>query len=293
MENLRWILLFSGLVLLVLVYLMSRGKKQKKRLEKRQEEDARLDPLFDNIAVSEESSKSEPVFPAEEELNFELDMQSMPDARQKKSRPALSEDDQKTTVVSNLVHGHEKVNQILAEKIDADEVPDEGVQETAQMDIGDLLDVDSFAGDEATETHEPQRAVEKVISLNVKAAEGGSFKGQDLLRIFKEREYEFGEMDIFHSRYQGKVVFSIINLVEPGWFDPDTMDGFLTPGIALFMQLPGPLSADVALDVMLSEARVLSEDLGGEVYDAAHQRLTDKVVGKLHASVAEYMEHAQ
>ena len=100
MENLRWILLFSGLVLLVLVYLMSRGKKQKKRLEKRQEEDARLDPLFDNIAVSEESSKSEPVFPAEEELNFELDMQSMPDARQKKSRPALSEDDQLSLIWS-------------------------------------------------------------------------------------------------------------------------------------------------------------------------------------------------
>ncbi|MCG8383525.1 MAG: cell division protein ZipA [Gammaproteobacteria bacterium] len=272
---------------------MSRGKTQKKRLEKRQEEDVRLDPLFDNIAVSEEGSNSEPVFPAEEELKFELDMQSIPDARQKKSRPALSEDDQKTTVVSNLVHGHEKVNQILAEKIDTDEVPDEGAQETAQMDIGNLLDVDSFAGDDVTEAHEPQRAVEKVISLNVKASEEGSFKGEDLLRVFKEREYEFGEMDIFHSRYQGKVVFSIINLVEPGWFDPDTMDGFLTPGIALFMQLPGPLSADVAFDVMLSEARVLAEDLGGEVYDAAHQRLTGKVVEELHASVTEYMEHAQ
>ena len=293
MENLRWILLFSGLVLLVLVYLMSRGKTQKKRLEKRQEEDVRLDPLFDNIAVSEEGSNSEPVFPAEEELKFELDMQSIPDARQKKSRPALSEDDQKTTVVSNLVHGHEKVNQILAEKIDTDEVPDEGAQETAQMDIGNLLDVDSFAGDDVTEAHEPQRTVEKVISLNVKASEEGSFKGEDLLRVFKEREYEFGEMDIFHSRYQGKVVFSIINLVEPGWFDPDTMDGFLTPGIALFMQLPGPLSADVAFDVMLSEARVLAEDLGGKVYDAAHQRLTGKVVEELHASVTEYMEHAQ
>ena len=71
------------------------------------------------------------------------------------------------------------------------------------------------------------------------------------------------------------------------------MDGFLTPGIALFMQLPGPLSADVAFDVMLSEARVLAEDLGGEVYDAAHQRLTGKVVEELHASVTEYMEHAQ
>ena len=49
-----------------------------------------------------------------------------------------------------------------------------------------------------------------------------------------------------HEGAQGKgaLQFSIANLVKPGTFDLAAIKTFYTPGITLFMQLPGQVRAD-------------------------------------------------
>ena len=95
-------------------------------------------------------------------------------------------------------------------------------------------------------------------------------------------------MDIYHSRHEGVTVFSLVNMVEPGWFDPSSMDGFSTPGISLFLQLPGPLAGDVAFDVLVSEARELARELNAMVLDASRSTLTMQMEQHLREEVSQY-----
>jgi cell division protein ZipA len=77
-------------------------------------------------------------------------------------------------------------------------------------------------------------------------------------------------------------VFSVANAVEPGIFDPATMAELETPGITLFCQLPGPLANDAAFDLMLDKARALAERLDAHVCDDRRNALTTQAVSHYH-----------
>lgn len=131
---------------------------------------------------------------------------------------------------------------------------------------------------------------EKLVLLHVVAADGRGFAGPALRQLFAERGYQHGEMQIYHSCYEDKTVFSIVNLVEPGYFEPQRMDEtFHTPGVTLFMRLPGPLPADVAFDVLVSEAQQMASELGGEARDAEHATLTRQRIQHLREEVQDYI----
>lgn len=129
---------------------------------------------------------------------------------------------------------------------------------------------------------------EKIVAIHLAAPHGSRFSGTDLARVFEARGYRFGEHDIYHSVHEGRTVFSVVNMVKPGSFDPDAMAGFETPGISLFLQLPGPLAATVAFDILVAEANALSQILGGSLQDASHSTLTPQTVQHLREEVLEF-----
>ena len=47
----------------------------------------------------------------------------------------------------------------------------------------------------------------------------------------------FGEMNIFHYINEGKTIFSLANMLEPGSFNPETIHDLKTSGLTLFMQI--------------------------------------------------------
>jgi len=96
-------------------------------------------------------------------------------------------------------------------------------------------------------------------------------------------------MNIFHSMHQGKTVFSIAKVVEPGTFDINQISSFDTPGISLILQLPGPVAADVAFEVLISEAFDMANTLGGTVLDADRSTLSKQTVQHMREGVYEYM----
>jgi len=93
-----------------------------------------------------------------------------------------------------------------------------------------------------------------LITLHVVAPDGQIIHGPRLQSLFEQRGYHFGEMNIFHSLNQGNIVFSIAKMVEPGTFDLNDPASFETPGISMILQLPAPVVADVAFEVLISEA---------------------------------------
>jgi cell division protein ZipA len=83
-------------------------------------------------------------------------------------------------------------------------------------------------------------------------------------------------MSIYHRQdpAAGGVLFSMANMVEPGVFPLDAMDSFTTPGVSLFTQLPGVRDGVEIYENMLDSARRLASELGAELQDERHNKLT-------------------
>ena len=80
--------------------------------------------------------------------------------------------------------------------------------------------------------------------------------------------FTHGRYEIFHRLdAEGRPIMSLASLLEPGTFDPKTMDHAAYPGVALFTVLPGPVSALDALEDLLVTSRALAMQLGGTVLD--------------------------
>lgn len=138
------------------------------------------------------------------------------------------------------------------------------------------LDPEMFDEDDAADILSPASYANDrdITCLNVMAKPGRVLSGAALKGQFLGRGFEHGEMRIFHSRFNQQTLFSVVSMVEPGYFDLDTMDSITTPGISFFLQLPGPLRDDVAFDMMLSEAHELAQALDAELRDEHHAPLT-------------------
>lgn len=136
---------------------------------------------------------------------------------------------------------------------------------------------------------------ELIIALTIMAPPGRPFSGSDVVAAAQAVGMEFGMMDIFHFHSPGrktpKPVFSLASAVEPGVIDPEEADAILTPGLILFMRLPGPLEGEAALDTMLDRARILSEQLDGELCDETRSVLTPQTIGHLRERISEWRLH--
>lgn len=123
----------------------------------------------------------------------------------------------------------------------------------------------------------PDRQVERIVTLFVTARPGESLAGSDIVVAAEKAGLEFGDMGIFHRLVIGKVVdgpvFSMANMVKPGNFDMAQLDSVNTPGVTLFMTLPGPLPALDAWEMLLPTAQRLAELLDAQVLDEGRNTL--------------------
>lgn len=121
-----------------------------------------------------------------------------------------------------------------------------------------------------------------IIVLTVIARGKGMFRGRDIVQILEDKGLQFGEMGIFHAYSPGgRPIFSVANIVEPGSFDLEIIDRFSTPGLALFLRLPGPAGGFAAFDAMLEIARLLAGKLSGDIRDERRNVLTTQAIQQL------------
>ena len=127
-----------------------------------------------------------------------------------------------------------------------------------------------------SKTAEPIEPEIQVISLTVHAPEGKLFDGSELSIAMMEASLVFGEMDIFHRHLDGtpnsEIQFSVVNAIKPGTFDPNNLESFSTPGISLFMQMPGPKDPRLAYQLMTHAAEQIARTLGGTILDGSRQQ---------------------
>jgi len=108
---------------------------------------------------------------------------------------------------------------------------------------------------------------EKVIGLYIAEHEGTNILGPKIHAALESRGLRFGARRIYH-RFDGEQpIFSVASLVKPGTLDPVEAEGFATPGLSVFMTLPGPVRPVAAFQDMLDTARGLAKSLNAELYD--------------------------
>mgnify|MGYP001546457829 CR=1 FL=1 len=123
-------------------------------------------------------------------------------------------------------------------------------------------------------TPPPVRAEEKIIALLIAEREGTAILGPKLHAALQSQKLQFGERQIYHRMEQGMIVFSVASLLKPGALDPAQSASFETPGLSVFMVLPGPVKPVAAFNDMVSTARALAKALNADVYDARRQPFT-------------------
>jgi cell division protein ZipA len=135
---------------------------------------------------------------------------------------------------------------------------------------------------ESPATPAPARPAQKIIAMRVNAVAPARLDGARLKDAILAEGLEFGRYDIFHRLDgNGRPIFSVASLREPGSFDLDAMPTTAYPGVALFMVLPGPVSAAEAVDEMVFTARALAAQLGGALADERGAPLTPLRMGRL------------
>ncbi|HET7610153.1 MAG TPA: cell division protein ZipA [Rhodanobacteraceae bacterium] len=113
--------------------------------------------------------------------------------------------------------------------------------------------------------------VDRIVTLFVVAHEGDVFRGSDIVVAAEKAGLRFGAMHIFHRLVDGRPdagpVFSMANMIKPGYFNMARIAELTTPGVTFFITLPGPLAALDAWEAMLPAAQRIAELLGGELLD--------------------------
>ena len=121
------------------------------------------------------------------------------------------------------------------------------------------------------------RQIERIVTLFVAARVGETLALSDVVVAAEKAGLQFGDMGIFHRLVLGKKVegpvFSMANMVKPGNFDMSELDDARTPGVTLFMTLPGPLAALDAWEMLLPTAQRLAEILDAQVLDEGRNAL--------------------
>ncbi|MBX9609435.1 MAG: cell division protein ZipA [Gammaproteobacteria bacterium] len=143
----------------------------------------------------------------------------------------------------------------------------------------------------------PKEPENGLITLYVRAHDGQQFSGTTLVKALNAVGLQHGDMAIFHHYGAGELkcktpVFSAANMFEPGTFDLRRIEAFRTAGVALFLQLPGPLDGPVAFELLLNTAQRLTELTGGELYADPKSSLDPPAIARLRKRAASF-SHAR
>ncbi|EDP58489.1 cell division protein ZipA [Vibrio sp. AND4] len=132
----------------------------------------------------------------------------------------------------------------------------------------------------------------QVIVLNVHCAGDEPFVGTQLFDSMQQNGLIYGEMNIFHRHVDlsgnGKVLFSVANMMQPGTLEHGDPAEFSTKGISFFMTLPCYGEADQNFNLMLRIAQQIADDMGGNVLDDQRNLMTPDRLATYRRQIVEF-----
>jgi cell division protein ZipA len=133
----------------------------------------------------------------------------------------------------------------------------------------------------------PER--QRIVTMRVSASGESRWPGGRLAAAFEAHGLTFGRYQVFHRKHpDGRSLFCVASLVEPGTFDLARMPDDEYRGVTLFAVLPGPATPLQTLDAMVSTARGLAESLSGVLQDGKGHPLSAQRAAALREDVARF-----
>lgn len=149
----------------------------------------------------------------------------------------------------------------------------------------------TMAPTEPVKQPEPELEPE-VIVVSVVTPEGQQINGAALLPTLLTLGLRFGDMNIFHRHEDnagnGKVTFSLANMMNPGTFDLDNMESFTTQGITLFMTLPNAGDPFEIFGHMMQAAKHLAVEFNAQLLDDKRSVMTKQTEQHYISKIREY-----
>ena len=130
---------------------------------------------------------------------------------------------------------------------------------------------------------------QKIVTVRVCAPGEVRWSGAMLLSALELHGLAYGRYQVFHRRHvDGRSLFCVASLIEPGTFDVARMSAEEFRGITLFAVLPGPVEPLLTVDELLGAARGLAQELSGMVQDNKGMPLSPQRAAALRDDVARF-----
>lgn len=142
---------------------------------------------------------------------------------------------------------------------------------------------------EAREAAAPAPAPEgKTVALILAHTEENDIEGPALHAALTSQGLRFGEGAVYHRVIGGQSIYTIASLIKPGTLVPDEADSFSTKGLAVVLNLPGPVAPVAALDDMMEATVAIAKALKVGIFDAQRQPLTAATGAAMRADVEQW-----
>ncbi len=130
---------------------------------------------------------------------------------------------------------------------------------------------------------------QKIVSVRVCAAGEARWSGDTLLSALELHGLAYGRHQVFHRRHiDGRSLFCVASLIEPGTFDVAQMPSEEFRGVTLFAVLPGPVEPLLTVDELLGAAHGLAQELSGMVQDQKGMPLSPQRAAAMRDDVARF-----
>jgi cell division protein ZipA len=130
---------------------------------------------------------------------------------------------------------------------------------------------------------------QKIIAMRVCAVGEARWSGAELIATLEQHGLAYGRYQVYHRKHvDGRSIFCVASLIEPGTFDAALMASEQFRGVSLFAVLPGPLEPLQTVDALFATARELARELSGTVQDAKGIPFSPQRVAALREDVARF-----
>ncbi|HEY6642931.1 cell division protein ZipA C-terminal FtsZ-binding domain-containing protein [Povalibacter sp.] len=300
MNDLRWILIVCGALLLIGIYFWGRRGSRRADTDDgvlHPRSDPQLEPSFDapSYRVHDEDSLPEEELdayepPVEQPFVIRAPSRHEPAAWQPRNESAARVEPSGRGVRGARVEptfGDDDSTSLPESTAYAEEVDP---AKTVELSAKEPLDAPTLG---MSSTPAPRRIERrKIIALRL-AAPGQRFPGEALRDAMEAESLQFGRYDVFHRLHDdGVSIFSVASMMEPGTFELDRMAGQQYSGVTMFAQLPGPIPGVHALSDLVECGKRMQSKLGGTLQDDRGVPLTVHRIERLRQEVIDF-ERAQ
>ena len=131
--------------------------------------------------------------------------------------------------------------------------------------------------------------LQRIVTIRVCAVGEARWTGARLMAALELHGLAFGRYQVFHRKHtDGRSLFCVASLIEPGTFDVAEMPDQEYRGVTLFAVLPGPIAPLDTVDELFGTARGLAEELSGMMQDGKGMPLSPQRAAALREDIARF-----